>query len=321
MEKNDVKIEKFLESVIYGRLSEVKLAIDEGINVNAFGRNGKTALMLAASHFRIPIVEILLNAGANPNLIQERDKIGIGEGKTAFMYAAENFFGTGKHSCIFKILKKAGANIDFQNTNGYTALMYAAEVGYLDAVKELVKIGVNLDLQNKDGNTALTIALFNSHSKIVKFLQNVGASEIGKNSVALINASRDNSVIEVKRLITTKVNLNHRYDGKTALCFAAISGSTKIVELLINAGADPNIRERRELDEGWTPLMYAVEQGHFDIVKNLIEAGADINAKVKAFSTEDSWKYTYLTVLEFCQNNYYQFPEILEFLEKVEKAS
>ncbi len=47
--------------------------------------------MYAASHFRIPIVEILLNAGANPNLIKERDKTGIGEGKTAFMYAAENF--------------------------------------------------------------------------------------------------------------------------------------------------------------------------------------------------------------------------------------
>lgn len=67
MEKNNVKIEKFLKSVIYGRLLEVKLAIDEGIDVDAFGRNSKTALMYAASHFRIPIVKYFIEAGADIN--------------------------------------------------------------------------------------------------------------------------------------------------------------------------------------------------------------------------------------------------------------
>ena len=47
------------------------------------------------------------------------------------------------------------------------------------------------------------------------------------------------------------------------------------MEILINAGADVNGYDRH----GNTPLSAATEKGHAQCVKLLIEAGADVNLK------------------------------------------
>jgi hypothetical protein len=46
-----------------------------------------------------------------------------------------------------------GINIDEQDNNGDTALMYAAMLNRTEMVKELVSAGVALDVQNKCGST------------------------------------------------------------------------------------------------------------------------------------------------------------------------
>ncbi len=48
-----------------------------------------------------------------------------------------------------------------------------------------------------------------------------------------------------------------------------------VVEVLLNAGADPNARD----DEGWTPLHRAVFNGIPVVVEVFINAGADLNAQ------------------------------------------
>jgi ankyrin repeat protein len=49
----------------------------------------------------------------------------------------------------------------------------------------------------------------------------------------------------------------------------------KMVELLIDKGADVNARD----ESGWTPLHYAAFNGHKDVAELLIAKGADVNAK------------------------------------------
>ena len=62
------------------------------------------------------------------------------------------------------------------------------------------------------------------------------------------------------------VNVTEQY-GRTPMMHAALHGRTKVVEMLLNAGADPKIKSR----EGFTAKDYAEREGMVDIV-NLLKA-------------------------------------------------
>ena len=79
---------------------------------------------------------------------------------------------------------------------------------------------------------------------------------------------------EVRAIIDDGVDIDYRLEGKTPLLVAALDGHREIVDLLLEAGADPNAPG----DE--TPLLVAAVGGHGEIVDILLEAGADPNATV-----------------------------------------
>lgn len=56
---------------------------------------------------------------------------------------------------------------------------------------------------------------------------------------------------------------------------AAAAGYTKIVDLLLKYGADPNMREQG----GYTPLHAAAQNGDVEMIKTLIYGGADLDTK------------------------------------------
>ena len=63
------------------------------------------------------------------------------------------------------------------------------------------------------------------------------------------------------------------YDNRTALHLASSEGNTKVVERLIIARADVNVRDRW----GNTPLMDAVTHKHEAAARMLLEAGGRMN--------------------------------------------
>ncbi|XP_039637373.1 inversin-A-like [Perca fluviatilis] len=73
--------------------------------------------------------------------------------------------------CKFvELLLQRGANVNCQDGNGRTALSYACEKGYLDAVKNLVRNNADPEIVDAWGNTALMYAAVAGHSPVVEFL-------------------------------------------------------------------------------------------------------------------------------------------------------
>lgn len=70
-----------------------------------------------------------------------------------------------------KLLVEKGADVDFQQRWGHTALMVAAKDGHVDVVKYLLEQGANLFLKDRNNDTAMNIATENEQDDIAIILK------------------------------------------------------------------------------------------------------------------------------------------------------
>ena len=112
----------------------VKLLLQAGAPADTQSTvDGATALYLAASFGRMPIVHLLLNAHANTELSLSRRG-------TPLMNAVEH-----RNSEAVEALIAAGANIHTTDSNGLTPLHVAASHGKTKIVQILVKNGADIN--------------------------------------------------------------------------------------------------------------------------------------------------------------------------------
>jgi ankyrin repeat protein len=265
--------------------------------------------MYAAHYVHIPVIQTLIDAGAELDILSEED--GLGEGQTALMHVVESFFATGKRAEVVKMLVEAGANINLKGKDGRTALMCAAMAGYADSIQALIEAeaGADLDAKDDNGNTAMMLAEGDRHPKIVRLLKQAGASEEGMNEITLIRAAYDGNVEHVRALIQAGADVNHRMNS-TALCNAASRGHDEIVRMLIEAGADVN---KRASEGYFNPLLDAAYAGHLEIVRALVEAGADVNVRVEDYY--NPLEYAELGIMEGHYKGR-QHAEVIELLKQ-----
>ena len=89
----------------------------------------------------------------------------------------------------------------------------------------------------------------------------------------LYRASKERRFSIAERLIAKKTNANIvNDDGLRPLYWAAKEGETKLIGMLLAAGADIN-----SLGTLGTPLHAAADEGHADVVEFLLTHGADVN--------------------------------------------
>ena len=103
-----------------GRLWEIKHLIDDGAPLDETDTKGDTALVKAASKNDFELVEILLNAGCDPN-IPDRD------GNTALIRTIEFVKDKAAAEKIVDALLAHGASVTIENRDGNPAMHFAKQ--------------------------------------------------------------------------------------------------------------------------------------------------------------------------------------------------
>jgi ankyrin repeat protein len=170
---------------------------------------------------------------------------------------------------------------------GNSALSSAAENGHLDIVQQFIPL-VDIDQQNTDGFTALHKAASSNHPQVVQTLLQAGANpnirSYGPRNAALHNAAAKGytSVVQVllnhQGKIKTDIDLRNE-EGLTALNRAALANHPQVVQMLLEAGADPNVPTYGPRN---TALHNAALKGYTSVVQVLLNHQGKVKTNIDA---------------------------------------
>ena len=191
-----------------------------------------------------------------------------------------------------RALIKSGTDVNARSGDGSTPLLWAAHKSNPEIARALVAAGAAVDAANDYGITPLLHASRIGDAAMVDLLLRAGASPSRahpEGETPLMAAARSGSVPAVRLLLARGVDVNaaEAFQKTTALMWASGEGHTEVVDLLLEAGADPNrqahvtsLTERHNADHptgGFTALMLAARNGDEASVRRLVARGANVN--------------------------------------------
>ncbi|XP_076409989.1 protein phosphatase 1 regulatory subunit 12A isoform X12 [Peromyscus maniculatus bairdii] len=201
---------------------------------------------------------------------------------------------------MVKFLVENGANINQPDNEGWIPLHAAASCGYLDIAEFLIGQGAHVGAVNSEGDTPLDIA---EEEAMEELLQN----EVNRQGVDIEAARKEEERImlrDARQWLNSGhiSDVRHAKSGGTALHVAAAKGYTEVLKLLIQAGYDVNIKDY----DGWTPLHAAAHWGKEEACRILVDNLCDMDMVNKvgqtAFDVADEDILGYLEELQKKQN-------------------
>ncbi len=154
------------------------------------------------------------------------------------------------------------------------AILEAARSGDLEKIRELLAGDPSLlNARNERGQSAVLLALYHRKPEAVEALLAAGPELNVWEAAALGREERVRELIAADRGAVG----SFAPDGFFPLGLAAYFGHPKIVEMLLEAGADVNAAARNEM--AVQAIHAAASTRQFGIAKVLIAYGADVNAR------------------------------------------
>eukprot|EP01032_Pedospumella_encystans_P012397 gene12397-14347_t len=208
----------------------------------------------------------------------------------------------GQYELIVSLVENNGVPVDFQETMGSaTALMVAAQMGFVEIVMYLLLKGADPNIQDRENRTALIGAAMNHQIACIKPLMEHGANPnlYSKNGWTALYIAANRGFTSIVKELVSAYGVRQNADGTTpvhrlgidmniqntvggnVLMVACMQGHLEIVKVLIACGADVNAKN----NNNWTALMKAADKGHTQVVAHLIQKGADVtNADKSGFT-------------------------------------
>ncbi|KAF9574930.1 hypothetical protein EC968_004931 [Mortierella alpina] len=200
---------------------------------------GNSVMHICAAKENRALLELLLAAG--PDL-----GIPNNDGDTALIIAAKMSDRSDNSTVISTLASEMSKNdLDWQNNNGDTALHFIIDP---TLVTTLVASGCNPEIDNYAGWTPLLKWTLHDNTAIVKRLLDTGGVDVlmtdsrGYTPLHMV-CLRGN--LEMARMLQTltPTDIQSAVDGSTPLHLACQSGSVDVVEFLLEAGANPELRD------------------------------------------------------------------------------
>ncbi|XP_048863277.1 protein phosphatase 1 regulatory subunit 12A-like isoform X5 [Brienomyrus brachyistius] len=197
-------------------------------------------------------------------------------------------------------LVEHGACVNQPDNEGWIPLHAAASCGYMDIAEYLISQGASVGVVNSEGETPLDIA---EEEAMEELLQN----EINRQGVDIEAARKEEERVmlrDARQWLNSGqiADVRHTKSGGTAMHVAAAKGYAEVLKLLIQAGYDVNIKDF----DGWTPLHAAAHWGKEEACRILVEKLCDMDAINKvgqtAFDVADEDVLGYLEELQKKQN-------------------
>jgi ankyrin repeat protein/WD40 repeat protein len=249
-------------------LKMIESLLGLGLSVNCETDLGETPLIVAARVKNTALMKWLVSKGADINA------------KTKYSQSAlyEALHASNPEGAAY--LLGLGAQINNQSAlNGETELIVATRYFMVDIVTKLCEMGANLDVQDSNGWSALHYAAYFGYDQLVELLVAKGANinnrQDGTNrafdgNTPLMLATNQNNVETVKLLIRlgANVNLSTAYEW-TPLLVASYNGSTDIIELLLGNQAKPTFTSLYGNKQGLVSVAEtAKQQKVLDLLKS-----------------------------------------------------
>ena len=194
----------------------IKLLIGKGADVNKPDLQGWTPLTNAARQRHDKTVDLLIELGADPN---KHDGNGITPLAAALMR---------DHVPSIEVLIEHGAELEEPGQDGFRPLTLALAEQKYEAAKALMEGGADVSTSSgSDGLTPLMIV----------------AAQTGpaEGSIFLPGSTRPTDI--AKALVAAGADVNAQAkNGMTALMIAAVNNSAPMIGLLMDAGADPTVK-------------------------------------------------------------------------------
>jgi hemoglobin len=172
--------------------------------------SGRTLLHAAAAAGNLPIVELLLKLGSEPDTVDA--------GRHTPLYAVANECTANSGAAIVRMLVRAGGNVDAQDgVKHCTALHMAARRGNVAIAEALLDCGAHIEAKDSNGDTALRRAVNCHKTEVAALLLSRGADLQSKGSKGItpLMAVRTNAM---RRLLVSGAEQDgatpsHKVDG------------------------------------------------------------------------------------------------------------
>mmetsp|Transcript_34348 Transcript_34348/g.55275 ORF Transcript_34348/g.55275 Transcript_34348/m.55275 type:complete len:737 (-) Transcript_34348:188-2398(-) len=175
----------------------------------------------------------------------------------------------GNHKGLQSSLNGMQLDNDEGDYDGRVPLHLAAANGHLEACKVLIAHHADLSHQDRAGRTPLLEAVENKHDKVIQLLLEKKATlDLENTGEYLCNAAFRGNVNLVKRLCIAGADVDSGdYDKRCALHLAAAEGQLNVCEVLVEAKADVDVRDRW----GESPIESALQAKHKNVFKFLCQ--------------------------------------------------
>ena len=259
-EQNETGYTPLHYGVMKTRPGVVALLLEAGADPDVVNNQAKTPLDLAISGSKDEIIDLLLEAGA----AVEPPVDGI------------HVLAWNNEVIGVKLHIYAGTDIDQADELGNIPLLLAVEKGHIGVLELLIKHEANLEVSDPDGFTPLIMSAELNHPELLQLLLDAGADIAAEDKAE--RTALDWAIIMQSAEAETILRENDAPSGAEKSFIAAIqTNNIDAVKALLEKGVDVN----EPAYTTKTPLHYASHSRNKDILKLMLIEGAELEAKTE----------------------------------------